>query len=164
MYSSGFLWFVRGGTLFAQAFDDRAMRTTGGPMRVADGVGYQRGLGFAAITVSENGVLAHGTGVTLTTSLRWRDRVGAPGGSPTPPGVYRSPRLSPDQKSVAMALNDAGSAADVWVLDLARGGHVTCDDRSGDRLVSRVDFRRQAFVPLFESVRLDPYGLSESHR
>jgi hypothetical protein len=122
MYSSGFLWFVRGGTLFAQAFDDRTIRTTAEPIRVADGVGYQGGLGYAAISVSANGLLAHGPPVTLTTSLRWRDRGGVPGESSTPPGLYRSPRLSPDQKSVAMALYEtAGSAADVWVLDLARG-------------------------------------------
>ena len=112
---------MRGGTLFAQAFDVQGIRTTGEPIRVADGVGYNGGLGYAAITVSVNGVLAHGSGVMPTTSLQWKSRGGAPAGSSSQPGMYGSPRLSPDQKSVAMTLNEAAdSSADLWVLDLAR--------------------------------------------
>ena len=40
VYASGRLLFVRDGILFAQAFDDRALRTSGEPIRVADGIGY----------------------------------------------------------------------------------------------------------------------------
>ena len=46
------------------------------------------------------------------------DRGGAAAGAPTPPGIYRSPRLSPDEKSLALALVQGNS--DIWVLDLAR--------------------------------------------
>jgi Tol biopolymer transport system component len=60
--------------------------------------------------------------VGLTTSLRWHDRSGASTGPPTAPAQYSSPRLSPDQQSVVVAMIDAATAQpDLWVLGLARG-------------------------------------------
>jgi len=123
LYASGHLLFVRDGTLFAQAFDDRALQTSGDPVRIGDHVGYwSAAFGYAAVTVSPAGLLAHGPSVGLTTSLRWHDRSGASTGSPTAPAQYTSPRLSPDQKSVVVAMTDAATAQpDLWVLGLARG-------------------------------------------
>ena len=123
VYASGHLLFVRDGTLFAQAFDDRALQTSGDPVRIGDHVGYwTAGLGYAAVTVSPAGVLAHGPSVRLTTSLRWHDRSGASTGPPTAPAQYTTPRLSPDQKSVVVAMTDGATAQpDLWVLGLARG-------------------------------------------
>jgi Tol biopolymer transport system component len=123
VYASGQLLFVRDGTLFAQAFDERTLQTNGDPIRIGDHVGYwTAGMGYAAVTVSPSGVLAHGPSVKLTTSLRWRDRSGASTGSPTTPALYTGPRLSPDQKSVVVAKTDAATAQpDLWVLGLARG-------------------------------------------
>ena len=123
LYASGHLLFVRDGTLFAQAFDDRALQTSGDPVRIGDHVGYwAAAFGYAAVTVSPAGVLAHGPSVGLTTSLRWHERSGASTGPPTAPAQYSSPRLSPDQKSVVVAMTDAATAQpDLWVLGLARG-------------------------------------------
>jgi hypothetical protein len=123
LYASGHLVFARDGTLFAQAFDDRALQTSGNPVRLGDHVGYwTAAFGYAAVTVSPAGVLAHGPSVGLTTSLRWHDRSGASTGPPTAPAQYSSPRLSPDQQSVVVALTDAATAQpDLWVLGLARG-------------------------------------------
>src|SRR4029453_7836196 len=88
-----------------------------------DHVGYwTAGMGYAAVTASPSGVLAHGPRMGLTTSLRWRDRNGASTGSPTAPALYTVPRLSPDQKNVAVGMTDAATAQpDLWVLGLARG-------------------------------------------
>jgi len=123
VYASGHLLFVRDGSLFAQAFDDRALQTSGDPVRIADQVGYwTAGLGYAAVTVSPTGVLVHGPSVRLTTSLRWHDRGGASSGPPTAPAQYTTPRLSPDQKSVVVAMTDDATAQpDLWLLGLARG-------------------------------------------
>ena len=75
VYAAGHLLFVRDGILFAQAFDDRALRTSGEPIRVADGVGYwAASFAYTAVTGSSSGVLAHGPNVVFTTSLRWHDR------------------------------------------------------------------------------------------
>jgi Tol biopolymer transport system component len=58
----------------------------------------------------------------VTTSLRWHDRSGASAGPTTAPGQYSSPRLSPDQQSVVVAITDPAAAhPDLWVLGLARG-------------------------------------------
>ena len=123
LYASGRLLFVRDGTLFAQPFDDRAFQTSGDPIRLGDHVGYwAAAFGYAAVTVSPAGVLAHGPSVRLTTSLRWHDRSGASTGAPTAPAQYSSPRLSPDQQSVVVTMTDAATApSDLWVLGLARG-------------------------------------------
>jgi eukaryotic-like serine/threonine-protein kinase len=123
LYASGHLVFVRDGTLFAQAFDDRTRQTSGDPVRIGDHVGYWGGpLGYAAVTVSPAGVLAHGPSVGQTTSLRWHDRSGASTGPPTAPALYTGPRLSPDQQSVVVAKTDAATAQpDLWLLGLARG-------------------------------------------
>jgi Tol biopolymer transport system component len=123
VYASGYLLFVRDGTLFAQAFDDRTLQTNGDPVRIGDHVGYwTAGMGYAALTVSPSGVLAHGPNVGVTTSLQWRDRNGASTGPPTAPALYTFPRLSPDQQSVVVAKTDAVTAQpDLWVLGLARG-------------------------------------------
>jgi serine/threonine protein kinase len=121
-YGSGYLLFVRDGMLFAQTFDDRALRTRGEAMRVADHIGYfGSSLGYAAVSVSPAGV-PYGPNVALTTTLQWRDRDGATRGSSIAPSVYRSPRLSPDQQRVAVTRSEPDSSqSDIWVLELARG-------------------------------------------
>ena len=135
VYASGRLLFVRDGILFAQAFDDRALRTSGEPIRVADGIGYSAGaFAYTAVTASSAGLLAHGPSVVFTTSLRWHDRSGATIGPPTPARAYRSPRLSPDQTSVVVAIHDEPTAQpDLWLLALARGTtSLVTSDRSSD--------------------------------
>jgi len=125
LYGSGRLLFVQNGTLFAQAFDDRTLHTTGEPVRIGDHVGYfSEALGYFAATVSSNGVLVYGPGnIGLLTELRWVDRTGAASGRPAaPPAFYSSPRLSPDQTSVAIALSDATTPErDIWRMNVERG-------------------------------------------
>jgi Tol biopolymer transport system component len=135
VYASGHLLFVRDGILFAQAFDDRALQTSGEPIRLADGVGYlATAFAYSAVTASSSGVLAHGPNVMVTTSLRWRDRGGATVGPPIAPRPYSSPRLSPDQTGVMVSITDVlTTQPDLWLLALARGtvSRVT-SDRSSD--------------------------------
>jgi len=123
LYANGHLLFVRDGILFAQPFDDRALRTTGEPVRMADRVGYfNAAFGYVAVTASTTDVVVYGPGVALTTQLRWLDRRGAAAGPATPPAVYSGPRISPDQTRVAVAITDATTPKrDIWVMDVARG-------------------------------------------
>jgi Tol biopolymer transport system component len=122
-YSSGFVWFAQGGTLFAQPFDLETLQTTNEPIRVAEGIGYYQGIGYAGISVSATGIIAHGPPVVLNTSIQQRTRAGIMEGTLTPPGSYRSPTLSPDQRSLAMSVSELGGSPsrDVWVRDLGRG-------------------------------------------
>ena len=135
VYVPGHLLLVREGTLFAQAFDDRTLETIGEPVRVADSVGYFGGtFGDASVSASPSGILAYGPTVALTTTLQWRDRQGAVVSNVTAPGAYRSPRLSPSEKHLALHLADQKRSPnpDVWLLDLSRGALsvVTSDPRS----------------------------------
>jgi serine/threonine protein kinase/Tol biopolymer transport system component len=133
VYSAGHLIFVRDAILFAIAFDRRTLQTSGEAIRVADQVGYFGGtMGYVAVTASTS-TLAHGPSVLQTTALQWRDRVGSIAGTPSAPGAYRSPRLSPDEKSVAVAMLSAqDQSPDIYVLELTRGGlaRVTSDPRN----------------------------------
>jgi Tol biopolymer transport system component len=124
VHAAGRLLFVRDATLFAVAFDERLLQTRGDPVRVADHVGYSGGtFGYGAFSASRNGALAYGPSVVTTTSLQWRARSGSAAGIPTAPGLYRSPRLSPDEDSVALAVIDArNQSLDILILELTRGG------------------------------------------
>jgi eukaryotic-like serine/threonine-protein kinase len=134
IYASGHLLFVHDGVLFAQAFDDRTLQTAGEPIRLADAVGYwATAFAYAAVTASSSGVLAHGPSVVFTTTLRWHDRTGTTIGAPIAPRAFSSPRLSPDQTSVMVAVTNATTAQpDLWLVALARGtvSRVTSDPSS----------------------------------
>jgi Tol biopolymer transport system component len=122
LYGSGRILFTRESMLFAQPFDDRALRASGEAVHIADHIGnFASSLGYMAVTVSPGGVLAYGPSVALATNLEWRDRAGATGGAPMAPGIYRSPRLSPDEKRVAMTASEPEvGQSDIWILELAR--------------------------------------------
>ena len=91
-------------------------------MRIADQVGYFSGsFGYSAIAGSETGALAFGPSVGMTTSLVWVTRGGAPAGHLVAPDVYSSPRISFDQKSVAVATAGRTMAErDIWIIDVTR--------------------------------------------
>ncbi len=121
LYTSGYLLFVRNGILFAQAFDDRALQTRGQAVQVADRIGYfSATFGYIAVTVSRAGALAYGPSVATTTSLQWRSRDGADAGSAIRPAVYRSPRLSSDEKRVVVTKWDPETGQnDIQVIELS---------------------------------------------
>ena len=117
----GYLLFLTEGTLMAQRFDATNLRLEGEPSRIADGVGGST-TDYAAFSVSDTGVLAHGGRTTLPTQLVWFDRNGRNMGSVTPPGEYASFSLSRDQRRLAFALVDPERyQTDIWLMDLARG-------------------------------------------
>ncbi len=122
LITPGYLLLVRDGMLFAYTFDERTLTTSGDPVRIADNVGYFAGtLGYISASASRVGSVAYGPAVITSTNLQWRDRVG---GSTwvLPPGSYRSPRLSPDQRTVALTAVDAQQPGpDIWLLELSRG-------------------------------------------
>ena len=118
----GHLLFVRDGILFAQPIDETTVTTRGDQIRIADGVGFALGtIGYSLISAVAT-TLAFGPTVRLTTSLQWQDRSGTASGGIIARGDYRSPRLSPDNRRVALTiLEDATTGPDVWMLDLDRG-------------------------------------------
>ena len=118
----GYLLFLRGSVLMAQAFDPKRLELRGAPAPIVDPVGYTSRTALGAYSVSENGVLAYRPGDDLTHSqLVWRDRSGNQLGALGGPAEYSGPALSPDGKRLAVSIRDPSThTRDIWVFDLAR--------------------------------------------
>src|SRR5262249_11236246 len=119
---SGFLMFVRDGSLMAQPFDARGLKVTGDPFPIADQVRYNPLPGQASLAVSDNGVLAYRTGEDAgKVKLLWMDRSGKSLGEAAPPGTYKNPELSPDGSRVVLQQRDPKTTADdIWFIDTMR--------------------------------------------
>ena len=114
-YASGHLLYVRAGTLLAQPFDARALKFTGEPFAVADGIQTDQ-VGSALFSAASNGTLLYRSGgVGADGRMTWVNRRGEPIGTIGPPGDYVSPALSPDGTRLAVERD-----ASIWVWDLAR--------------------------------------------
>jgi Tol biopolymer transport system component/tRNA A-37 threonylcarbamoyl transferase component Bud32 len=124
---SGYLFFHRKATLFAQPFDAAGLRFTAEPVHVADDVSSGPS-GHGNFAVSQNGVLLYfqGVGAASTTGrgrtgpeqFAWVDRTGGRNGSALDAGSYGDMDLSPDGKLIAITKQDPGApTADIWVID-----------------------------------------------
>jgi serine/threonine-protein kinase len=117
----GALLYVQAdGAVMAVRLDARRRRVEGKPIPVLDPVGViAANNGNSAIYVSQGGALVTGSQNGLA-RLAWVER----GGAPQPIGRelrnFVQPRLSPDQRRIAMLIYD-GSKSDVWLYDLATG-------------------------------------------
>jgi Tol biopolymer transport system component len=122
-YSSGHILFAREGTLMAQPFDTKRLELTGDAFPIAEQILTTAGLGFTAISASENGVLAYRTGAGQPGSkLVWSDRQGKELGVLGDQAIYISPKISSNGQKVAVDISDPKvGPPDVWVYDVARG-------------------------------------------
>jgi Tol biopolymer transport system component len=100
-------WFPRVGSLFAQPFDEEAMRPTGAPMPVVDDL---RGPIFSA----QGGILVYAGGARAPNRLRWIARNGAPLGYIGEPAAYFQLAIAPGETKIALSI-----AGHLWLLDLA---------------------------------------------
>ena len=118
----GYLLFVRGGTLMAQAFDVEQMQVSGEPTPVAEQM-VNRNAGVADFSTSENGILVYLGGFdTALEEFVWFDRSGRQLGRIGGPGAYESPTLSPDGKRLAFeSVDPLTGNLDIWTMDLDRG-------------------------------------------
>jgi serine/threonine-protein kinase len=118
---TGHLLFVHRGTLFALPFDLGRMQATGSQMPVLEGIEANPSEGSAQFGVSDNGLLVYLDDVVEVTpfTLVSVDRAGR--GQPLwrEPGIYGTPRLSPDGKRIAVSLQ-RNDNFDVWVYDVDR--------------------------------------------
>jgi dipeptidyl aminopeptidase/acylaminoacyl peptidase len=117
----GSLLFIRGSALVAQPFDLKRLELTGEPVTVADPIriafNTARGYAFSA---SETGTLVYRTGAEdLNRQMGWFDRTGKALGPIASPGEYSNPRLSPDEKQIAVDRLASGNR-DIWLIEIAR--------------------------------------------
>ena len=157
-FDSGYLIFVRDGTLLAQPFDAKALRVTGDPIPVSDDVWFHRATGNAAFSVSENGTLAYAAGPSPS-RLAWRDRSGREIGTVGGPAVFNSPRLSPDGTRVAVSVTDPRRGVRHLDLRCAAGHRATLHSGPGRRGDSHLVSGRRP-----HRIRLRPRGASRPLR
>ncbi len=119
----GFLMYVRQGTLFVEAFDWQRRAFSGAATPVARNVAFGQRL-QSAFTASNAGVVVYRSPQPVS-QLAWATRTGVSGGLIGEPGDYLSPRLSPDEQSVAAEIHslDASgqSEGNIWVAATAQG-------------------------------------------
>jgi serine/threonine protein kinase/Tol biopolymer transport system component len=121
LYSAGHLLFDREGVLMAQPFDAARLQWRGDPFPVVQQVNQVLGrYGWRAFSVSSDGTLVYRAGAGGKTQLAWFDRTGKEVGRLGQPEDQFAPRLSPDQKRVAVAQRDARGQLDIWLLELPR--------------------------------------------
>ncbi|MGD8278957.1 MAG: protein kinase [Gemmatimonadota bacterium] len=120
---TGHLLYARANTIFAIRFDPETMETSGRPVAVIEDVQMSGVDGLASFAVSENGVAVYvrASEYDAPSDLVWIDRKGNATPAVSEAAAWEAPSLSPDGRSVAVAVTRPGESADVWVLDLARG-------------------------------------------
>jgi Tol biopolymer transport system component len=121
-YASGHVLFVREGTLLAQRFSAGSRKLSGDSFPVAEHLQNLSGYSLSMFSVSGSGELVYTGGGSLGLSqLSWLDRTGRQIETIGSPGAIARPRLSHDEKRIAMDIRDVASAnTDVWVYDIAR--------------------------------------------
>lgn len=119
-FAQGHLFFMRGATLMAQAFDADRLVLRGDAVPIADAVLIAGGaMQQAAYGVSDTGLIVYDPVRSGDrTQLTWFDRAGRPVGTVGEADALLDVALSPDGTRAAVSLTDAGP--DVWVVDLRR--------------------------------------------
>jgi len=106
-----YLLFLRRDQLMAQPFDAGTAAVSGEPVSVAEPLQA----GVPSFSASENGVLIFRRS-RGGRQLMWFDRDGKPPGAAGDARNVASPRISPDQKSVAFFQSD-GMSTNIWLFD-----------------------------------------------
>jgi serine/threonine protein kinase len=115
---TGWLLFVRGGTLLARRLDLVRKELIGDPVTVADSVITDSLTNSSGISIAGTGVLAYRTGgPSGRHQLIWFDRAGKNlGALGAPDESLTAPRLSPDGRRVALYRVVQGNP-DIWLMD-----------------------------------------------
>jgi hypothetical protein len=128
-YSSGYLLYAHDGKILAVSFDPAHLEVRGQPFTVLEGVQMSRNTGVASFDVSASGDLAYISGICDggARTLVWVDRNGRAEPVPLPAKSFLHPRLSPDDRRLAIEIE--GPSHDLYVYDFERGvlANITTD-------------------------------------
>jgi Tol biopolymer transport system component len=146
---TGYLIYVRAGTLLAHPFDPRSLRVTGEAMPVANKIFYFAKTGAADFSVSARGAITYQNYVSRS-QLVWVDRAGHQLATIGPPNInVKSARLSPDGQRLATAIYDIERGEqDLWIFDVKTnsGRRLTADPAIRDAPVWSPDSTALAFL------------------
>jgi serine/threonine protein kinase len=119
---TGHLVYAQGGTLMAVPFDLDRLEVTGAAVPIVEGIARSAGTRSAHYSLSRTGTLAYLRGLgglqTPQRKLVWADRKGSEQSIAAPPHAYRTPRISPDGKSLAISVEEL--RGQVWIYDFSR--------------------------------------------
>jgi serine/threonine protein kinase len=120
LYANGALIFTRSGTLLAQPIDEGTLRAFGNPTQLAENVLHDVVLGRAVFSTSETGSLVYQVGSAVSGSrLMWVNRSGKELGVVEDACFCIWPRLSPDERRMAVAITNARTgSSDIWTYEL----------------------------------------------
>ena len=134
---TGELLFARQGQIWGMKFDVRQFRGVGAPRTLVNAV--QNLDGEAVYALSRDGSLAYVPGGGEPRgSIVWVDNSGKATPALAEERAFLYPRLSPDDKRVAVSRSDS-PGLDLWMYDLERG--------SGTRLTTEGNNRRTVWSP-----------------
>jgi Tol biopolymer transport system component len=119
-YSEGYLLYLRETVLVARRFDPKSLKFSGDPTPVAEKLDYWNARDLAAFTAAHS-TLVYRHGSLQKTQPLWVDRTGKEVGRFGEPGLYMSPRPSPDGSLVGVVRPDPDTGkGDVWIVDTSR--------------------------------------------
>jgi Tol biopolymer transport system component len=110
----GQLYYTRGADLLAQPFDTAAGRVVGEPKLLSERVSMVAAAGNTLVYYAPPG------GLSLGHRIVWLSRTGEELSQIGKSGSFRDPRLSPDDRSLAIARGNAHGLFELWTYDLAR--------------------------------------------
>jgi len=118
--ASGHLVYAQAGVLMAVPFDPQRLIATGAAVPMMEGVLESPINGAAQFSLSNTGLLVYVSGGVQSAQRRlvWVTRSGAEQPFTAPVHAYVSPRLSPDNRRVAVTIADED--AQIWLYDLSR--------------------------------------------
>lgn len=120
--ASGHLLFSRSGILYIVPFNADKLEVTGQPVPVVEGVYSGITTGITNYALSENGTLAYLPGA-IEGEKRKIVKIALKGGTSildSGAHPYLEPRLSPDNKKIAVVVRE-GEDYDIWIFDILRG-------------------------------------------
>jgi WD40-like Beta Propeller Repeat len=149
---SGHLLYARDGKIFAVRFDVDRLATVGQSVPVLEGVLMSRNTGVANYDVSTSGDLVYVPGLCDggARTLVWVDRNGKPEPVPLAAKSYLHPRLSPDDRRLAIEIE--GPSHDLHVYDFDRSHEH--NDGWREPLAGVVAGRHGAWLPLWTDVEV----------
>ena len=118
--SSGHLVYALGGTVMAVPFDRQRLEVKGPPVPVIESVLQLPLSGAAQYSFSATGSMVYVPASVPAAQRRlvWVSRNGSEEPLAAPPRGYRHPRVSPDGRRIAVAIE--GQETQIWLYDVAR--------------------------------------------
>ena len=120
--ATGYLLFVKEGSLYGQAFNADKLSLEGESFLIVDQVAYDGADSMAYASVSPNGVLAYRSEAYESRQLTWLDRTDRQVATVGIPDLYTGFRLSPTSgKIAAVKHNRRTGTEDIWLIDTLNG-------------------------------------------